>query len=367
MDETADFDGSSLKVLVMDEVDRMLDMGFKQEVDQILANLPKKMQSLLFSATVTKSLRDLAKLKLGGEAEFIQIHDFDTIEQRVGDEVGDEEETDAKLKSITPTTLLHYYMQLPIEDKLDTLFSFLKTHQKQKILVFFSSRKQVRFAYQAFKSLKVSMNLLELHGKQDQNKRTAIYFQFVEKKHAVLFSTDISARGVDFPAVDWVIQVDCPEDTNTYIHRVGRTARYKSKGNALLMLLPSEAKFAEKLTSRSIALKKLATKSDKQLTIQPVLEKLNAENRDLQHLAKKACTSYLKGVHIMKDKEVFNLEGFDSQKLAFSYGLINAPQLTIVTKTSSGGTGEGTKDKKTEKLDRISRLRNEAKARKAQK
>jgi len=74
---------------------------------------------------------------------------------------------DARLKSITPTTLLHYYMELPIEDKLDTLFSFLKTHQKQKILVFFSSRKQVRFAYQAFKSLKVSQNLLELHGKQD--------------------------------------------------------------------------------------------------------------------------------------------------------------------------------------------------------
>ena len=78
-----------------------------------------------------------------------------------------------------------------------------------------------------------------------------------------MFSTDISARGVDFPAVDWVIQVDCPEDTNTYIHRVGRTARYKSKGNALLMLLPSEVKFTEKLKARSIDLKKLATKADK--------------------------------------------------------------------------------------------------------
>ena len=96
----------------------------------------------------------------------------------------------------------------------------------------------------------------------------------------MLFSTDISARGVDFPAVDWVIQVDCPEDTNTYIHRVGRTARYKSKGNALLMLLPSELHFTEKLTARSIDMKKLATKADKQLTIQPVLEKFNAENRD---------------------------------------------------------------------------------------
>ena len=273
------------------------------------------------------------------------------------------------MKSITPTTLLHYHMELPIEDKLDTLFSFLKTHQKQKILVFFSSRKQVRFAYQAFKALKVTQNLLELHGKQDQNKRTAIYFQFVEKKAAVLFSTDISARGVDFPAVDWVIQVDCPEDTNTYIHRVGRTARYKSKGNALMMLLPSEAKFVEKLKARSIDMKKLATKADKQLTIQPVLEKLNAENRDQMHLAKKACASYLKGVHVMKDKSVFALAGIDAEKLARSYGLLNAPQLTIVGKGAAADEDAAEKYEAKDKAgkDRIVRLRMEAKARKMEK
>jgi ATP-dependent RNA helicase DDX10/DBP4 len=81
----------------------------------------------------------------------------------------------------------------------------------------------------------------------EQSKRTAIYFQFVEKKSAVLFATDIAARGIDFPAIDWVIQFDCPEDISTYIHRVGRTARHKAKGSSLLFLLPSEAKFAEKV------------------------------------------------------------------------------------------------------------------------
>ena len=75
---------------------------------------------------------------------------------------------------------------------------------------------------------------------------------------AVLFATDIASRGIDFPAVDWVIQFDCPEDINTYIHRVGRTARYKSKGNALLFLLPSEIKFVERVLSKQIDLKKLA-------------------------------------------------------------------------------------------------------------
>jgi ATP-dependent RNA helicase DDX10/DBP4 len=97
-------------------------------------------------------------------------------------------------------------MTLKIEDKLDTLFSFLKSHTKQKVLVF-ASIKQVRFCYLAFKALKLSVsgNLFELHGKQHQNKRTAIYYQFLEKKQAVLFSTDIAARGLDFPAVDWVV------------------------------------------------------------------------------------------------------------------------------------------------------------------
>ena len=71
LDETSNFDGSNLKVLVMDEVDRMLDMGFKQQVDLIMEQLPDRMQTLLFSATVTKSLKDLARLKLGRDAEFI--------------------------------------------------------------------------------------------------------------------------------------------------------------------------------------------------------------------------------------------------------------------------------------------------------
>ena len=126
-----------------------------------------------------------------------------------------------------------------------------------------------------------------------------------------MICTDIAARGVDFPAVDWVIQLDCPEDKNTYIHRVGRTARYKSKGNALMFLLPSERAFIDQLTQHKIELKKLVARTNAQLTIQPVLAKINAENPELQHLAKKACTSYLKSVYMMKDKTVFDVNKID--------------------------------------------------------
>lgn len=80
----------------------------------------------------------------------------------------------------------------------------------------------------------------------------AIFFTYAEKKFGVLFTTNIAARGLDFPSVEWIVQVDCPEDDVTYLHRVGRTARYKADGNAILMLLPSEIKMIDKLKERKL-------------------------------------------------------------------------------------------------------------------
>ena len=134
------------------------------------------------------------------------------------------------------------------------------------------------------------------------------------------------------------------------MHRVGRTARYKAKGNALMFLMPSELAFIQKLEQRQINLKKLSSRASSQLTIQPVLEKMNAENKDLQHLAKRAVVSYLRSVHLMKDKSVFKIDEIDKQKLATSYGLLNAPTIEVVSKKDKG--------------DRVAMLREQAQARK---
>ena len=80
----------------------------------------------------------------------------------------------------------------------------------------------------------------------------AIFFSFKEKKQGALLSTNVAARGLDIPEVDWIIQVDCPEDTKMYIHRVGRTARYKSNGKALLFIMPEEIKFTQHLEKRKV-------------------------------------------------------------------------------------------------------------------
>merc|ERR1712050_32684 len=89
--------------------------------------------------------------------------------------------------------------------------------------------------------LRQSYVVVPLHHKLNQEKRTKIYFDYSNKhKHALLFATDVASRGLDFPNVDWVVQVDAPEDKSNYIHRVGRTARYKSGGKSLLFVTPQE-------------------------------------------------------------------------------------------------------------------------------
>jgi ATP-dependent RNA helicase DDX10/DBP4 len=121
----------------------------------------------MFSATIGKKVKELMKVNLKSDHEYICIHDYAAVESKMNGESPEDQEANEKLKSITPVKLLHFYMVLKIEEKLDTLFSFIKSHPKSKILVFFSARKQVRYAYQAFKSLKCGANLFELHGKQE--------------------------------------------------------------------------------------------------------------------------------------------------------------------------------------------------------
>jgi ATP-dependent RNA helicase DDX10/DBP4 len=95
--------------------------------------------------------------------------------------------------------------------------------------------------------------ILELHGKQSQAKRLDAYEEFNNRSEAVvLLCTDVAARGIDFPRVDWVLQVDCPDCVETYIHRVGRTARYMSSGHGLLLLNPSEVAFASRLAASKV-------------------------------------------------------------------------------------------------------------------
>lgn len=96
-----------------------------------------------------------------------------------------------------------------------------------------------------------------MHGRQSQQKRMAIYFHFKENRECVLLTTNVAARGLDFPRIHWVLQMDMAEDVQTYVHRVGRTARFVSAGKALTFLDPSEEAFLAQLEKSGISVKKV--------------------------------------------------------------------------------------------------------------
>lgn len=149
------------------------------------------------------------------------------------------------------------------------------------------------------------------------------------KKGVYLFATDIASRGIDFPAVDWVIQYDCPESVVNYIHRAGRTARYKSKGNCLLFLLKSERNFIDRLEEAKVLVNKVKANSKSELTIQESLGKILVTNRELMELAQKAFKCYVRSVYLMPDKEVFKFNELDFENLAKSFGLVSVPEIMV--------------------------------------
>ncbi|XP_073308560.1 DEAD-box ATP-dependent RNA helicase 32 [Primulina huaijiensis] len=309
MDETPNFDCSQLQVLVLDEADRILDVGFKKDVNAIISQLPKKRQTLLFSATQTKSVQDLARLSLK-DPEYLSVHE--------------ESET------ATPNRLQQTALIVPLDQKLDMLWSFLKAHLGSRILVFLSSCKQVKFVFEAFKKLRPGIPLKCLHGRMKQEIRMGIYAQFCEK-NSVLFSTDVASRGLDFnKAVDWVVQVDCPEDVASYIHRVGRTARYLSGGRSILFLAPSETKMLEKLQEKKIPIRFIKANTKRLQPVSGLLKALLVKYPDLQYLAQRSFVTYLRSIHKQRDKEIFDVAKLPIDEFSASLGLPMTPKVRFL-------------------------------------
>ena len=260
--------------LVLDEADRILDMGFAKTLSALLSHLPKSRQTLLFSATQTQSVAQLARLSLKDPVH-IGI-------QEVGS------------SAATPASLSQHYSVCTLDRKLDILWSFIKTHLHSKVLVFLSSGKQVRFVFEAFCKMQPGISLLHLHGKQKQAARLTMYSRFTSSQHAVLFATDIAARGLDFPSVDWVVQVDAPEDAETYIHRVGRTARYDSSGKGLLLLLPSEEEgMLAALEKKGVTIENIKIRASKTQSIQNQLQNLAFQDPEIKYLGQRVSLACL--------------------------------------------------------------------------
>lgn len=333
LEQTPDLDVSQLQVLVLDEADRILDMGFRAQITRILDYLPKERQTMLFSATQTRKVSDLATLSLK-QPEYLGVHD--------------------KEQSSTPESLKQSLVVVPLEHKLNAIYSFVKSHLKCKSIIFLASCSQVRHTWELFCALQPGIPIMALHGKLVQERRTKIYFDYLQKPHAVLFATDVAARGLDFPNVDWVVQADAPEDKDMYIHRAGRTARYKSGGNALLMVTPSEENgFITMLTQAKVPIKKLSINATKTILVTQKAAALVASRPQLNELAKKAFKSYVRSIHLMPNKEIFGAAiDLPLAEYAISLGLASTPKLGFLKHAPDR---DGLRDKKNinHKLNRL--------------
>eukprot|EP00210_Caulerpa_lentillifera_P000194 g189.t1 len=308
LDETHGFNVTSLQILVLDEADRLLDMGFAKLIDAIIQHLPSNRQSLLFSATQTKSVKDLVRLSLS-DPEYLAVH--------------------AESSSSTPGKLKQYFITCQLHEKLTVLWSFLKSHSHAKTIVFLSTCSQVRFLYEALKKLLTGRCVDCLHGRIKQNKRIETFYKFCETRGMVLLATDVAARGLDFPKVDWVLQVDCAETSAEYIHRVGRTARYTSEGQALLVLLPQELHFLRKLEERNVPIKEMKIKKSVMKCPTIALQALLTKSPKMKECAKKALVTYLRSFLLRVDNSHDDL---DIEALAKSMGLPSVPSSRALRK-----------------------------------
>lgn len=219
-----------LEMLVMDEADRLLDMGFQVSLNNILRILPKQRRTGLFSATMTSDLHELAKAGLRNPA---------TIHVKVKSKNGNADTGDQSI----PIGLANFYEIVPVKNKLVYLLDFLTSHQENKVIVFVLTKAQVDYFGALLSNSVVDLDqsaVFCIHGSMPQKKRNSVYSKFRDCPKGVLLCTDLVARGVDIPEVDWILQFDPPQDPSYFIHRVGRTARMGKKGSALVLLDPTE-------------------------------------------------------------------------------------------------------------------------------
>lgn len=265
LENTPGFVFKNLKALVIDEADRILEVGFEEEMKKIIRILPNEnRQSMLFSATQTTKVADLARISLRPGPTLIDV--------------------DSSKDTSTVTTLTQGYVVCPSDRRFLLLFTFLRKNLKKKVVVFFSSCNSVKYHAELLNYIDVPVFDLHvgipfvggfgpgcltlLQGKQKQQKRTNTFFEFCNATIGILLCTDVAARGLDIPEVDWIVQFDPPDDPRDYIHRVGRTARAGKTGKSLLFLLESELGFLRFLKEAKVPLNEYNFPADKIANVQ---------------------------------------------------------------------------------------------------
>jgi ATP-dependent RNA helicase RhlE len=223
--------------LVLDEADHMLNKGFYQDIQHLLQFLPRRRQTLFFSATIDENIKDLA-YALVSKPVRIQISPKDPVSKNVD----------------------HGVVYVAMDDKRFFLERIIKEHPDKKILVFVRTKVRAERVFKAME--RVEIITATLHGDKEQEARFSVLEDFREGKVKVLIATDISARGLDVKGVQYVINYDLPDVAENYVHRIGRTGRGNNRGNAVSFCSDEEKPILEEIETyltqpiKTMALKK---------------------------------------------------------------------------------------------------------------
>ncbi len=213
-----------VETLILDEADHMLDLGFIKDIRDMVEKLPKRKQTLFFSATINKKIKQLAYSLIHKNAIRIQISPKDPISKNVD----------------------HAVVFVEMDDKRFFLERLIQENPDSKILVFV--RTQVRAERVAKAMERVEIRTKTIHGGKEQKDRTRVLEQFRSGGLQVLIATDVSARGIDIPDVEYVVNYDLPTDkAENYVHRIGRTGRGKKRGQAVSFCSADEKPFLEEI------------------------------------------------------------------------------------------------------------------------
>ncbi|XP_031103875.1 DEAD-box ATP-dependent RNA helicase 17 isoform X2 [Ipomoea triloba] len=297
--KTSSFIHTNLRWIVFDEADRILELGYGKEIEDILnvlgsfgkektafRGLEVQRQNLLLSATLNEKVNHLAKISLDNPI-MVGLEDKKSDNKQNHEEMetsglnlNDEFETPGKLLSSSceeyklPAQLLQRYIKVPCGSRLVVLLSILKhlfekEASTQKVVVFFSTCDAVDFHHSLLSEFLwnpssqsdlevrqkfLSCNIFRLHGNMNHDDRRTTFNAFKTEKTALLLSTDVAARGLDFPKVRCIIQYDSPGEATEYVHRVGRTARLGEKGDSVLFLQPIEVEYLQDLEKHGVTL-----------------------------------------------------------------------------------------------------------------
>uniref|UniRef100_A0A8C5U9Q7 ATP-dependent RNA helicase n=1 Tax=Malurus cyaneus samueli TaxID=2593467 RepID=A0A8C5U9Q7_9PASS len=282
----------ALDVLVLDEADRLLDMGFEASLNAILDFLPKQRRTGLFSATQTQEVENLVRAGLRNPVR------ISVKEKGVA----------ASNTQKTPTRLENYYMRSP------SSYFFLFTCAC------------VEYYGKALESLIKQVKIMSIHGKM-KHKRNKIFTEFRKLPGGILVCTDVMARGIDIPEVHWVLQYDPPSSASAFVHRCGRTARIGNVGSALVFLLPMEESYINFLSINQKCPMQEMKPQTNVLDLLPKLKSMALADRAMFEKGMKAFVSYVQAYAKHECNLIFRIKDLDFASLARGFALLKMPKM----------------------------------------